>query len=218
MTYKAKGSMLMLYLHKIGLRPIFEQSPGDEAAFLKQARRLVTVKSLPSLEKINFSYTGQSKGQRVPKYSSSVSTSLKNLMGRELKGIPSKSIIITCAKELWFHKGRSDTKRPKTEGFSKNSRMFNVNWIANTTKGTNNYAPCSTLIYLYDQHPNPLILNWLRPDHHRTFVRDYALAELIQWVCRSRIRNGEPITVYIPSRRMREIFSNWLNSLEYQDH
>lgn len=40
---------------------------------------------------------------------------------------------------------------------------------------------------------------------------DYALSEMIQWVWRSAIRDGKEIWVYIPSRRMRELFQNWLN-------
>jgi hypothetical protein len=39
---------------------------------------------------------------------------------------------------------------------------------------------------------------------------DWALSELIQWVWRSAIRNGKPITLFIPSGRMRTLFKNWL--------
>ena len=39
----------------------------------------------------------------------------------------------------------------------------------------------------------------------------YALSELLQWIWRSQIRNGEPITIYIPSKRMRESLKNFLN-------
>jgi len=43
------------------------------------------------------------------------------------------------------------------------------------------------------------------------FANAYALTELIQWVWRSRIRKGEPITVYLPSMRMRRLFEEWLH-------
>ena len=39
----------------------------------------------------------------------------------------------------------------------------------------------------------------------------YSLSELIQWIYRSRIRNGEKINLYIPSKRMRELLIDWLN-------
>ena len=38
----------------------------------------------------------------------------------------------------------------------------------------------------------------------------YALSEMLQLIWRSRIRKGESINVYIPSRRMRELFEDWL--------
>ena len=39
----------------------------------------------------------------------------------------------------------------------------------------------------------------------------YALAIMIQWVWRSRIRNGQEIWLYVPSRRMRELFLKWMD-------
>ena len=88
--------------------------------------------------------------------------------------------------------------------------MFeNTNWVANTTRGTNEYAHCSHLIYLYDQHVNPVVARWLN-EHTRSFDDAYALTEIIQWVWRSRIRKGERITLYLPAPRMRSIFIDWL--------
>ena len=43
----------------------------------------------------------------------------------------------------------------------------------------------------------------------------YALSEMIQWVWRSAIRDGKDIWIYIPSRRMRELFQNWLDSIAH---
>ena len=39
----------------------------------------------------------------------------------------------------------------------------------------------------------------------------YALSALVQWIFRSAIRDGEPITLYIPSERMRGLLIDWLN-------
>jgi len=38
----------------------------------------------------------------------------------------------------------------------------------------------------------------------------YALAEMLQWIFRSRIRNDEPIDIYVPSERMRSLLIKWL--------
>jgi hypothetical protein len=39
----------------------------------------------------------------------------------------------------------------------------------------------------------------------------YALSALVQWIFRSAIRDGKPITLYIPSERMRGLLMDWLN-------
>ncbi|MCY8098196.1 hypothetical protein MOB81_19175, partial [Bacillus atrophaeus] len=33
-----------------------------------------------------------------------------------------------------------------------------------------------------------------------------------QWIWRSSIRNNDSISIYIPSRRMRSMFIDWLNN------
>ena len=42
----------------------------------------------------------------------------------------------------------------------------------------------------------------------------YATAELVQWVFRSAVRNGKPITIYFLNKRMRNLFTEWLNGDE----
>ena len=45
---------------------------------------------------------------------------------------------------------------------------------------------------------------------NQDFENKFALSELVQFVYRSAIRNGKPIDVYIPSKRMRDLFIEWL--------
>jgi len=37
---------------------------------------------------------------------------------------------------------------------------------------------------------------------------------MVQWVFRSRIRNGEPVDLCILSKRMKQLFIEWLESDE----
>ena len=41
----------------------------------------------------------------------------------------------------------------------------------------------------------------------------YALSIFVQWIWRSAIRDGEPIDLYIPSRRMRELLIGWIEEV-----
>ena len=39
----------------------------------------------------------------------------------------------------------------------------------------------------------------------------YALDKLIQWIFRSQLRDELPINIYIPSSRMRELLTKWMD-------
>jgi len=229
MTYKSEGSMLLAYLSKLGLPYEVSNDNELEEDFRAKAAELITIEDIPALSKTNFSYTGQAKGMSSPSYATKVAQSLKNLKERKLVGVETNNILLTSLKDAWT-KAANDNKRDardeddatkknsKPGVFAKGSRMKDVNWIANTTRGTNDYMHCSHLIYLYDQNINFIVARWLG-DSSKAFNDAYALTELIQWVWRSRVRKGEPITLYLPSPRMRRLFEEWLKDhLTKQGH
>jgi hypothetical protein len=221
MTYKSEGSMLLAYLRKLGLPYAISNDNSSEEDFREKAAKLITIEDIPALSKTNFSHTGQVKGMSSSSYAAKVARSLKNLKERKLVGIDINNILLTSMKDAWI-KAANDNNRDAKDGdettkknskpgvFAKGSRMKDVNWIANTTRGTNDYMYCSHLIYLYDQNINPFLARWLG-DSTQAFKDAYALTELIQWVWRSRVRRGEPVTLYLPSPRMRRLFEEWLN-------
>jgi hypothetical protein len=204
LTYKAEGSLLVSYMRKLSLPYLIQSNKYKEEAFREQAAELINLQDIPSISKLKLSHTGQQEGMRSSNYYSKLSCGLKNLRSRQLKGLDLSNVLLTCKKDAWIQ------NNGKAGVFAQGSKMFeNTNWIANTTRGTNEYAHCSHLIYLYDQNINKLLARWLN-DESRHFNDAYALTELIQWVWRSRIRKGEPITLYLPAPRMRSIFIDWL--------
>ena len=45
------------------------------------------------------------------------------------------------------------------------------------------------------------------------FDRDlWTLSNFLQWLFRSAIREGKPVTLYLPSTRMRNLLHTWLQS------
>jgi len=58
---------------------------------------------------------------------------------------------------------------------------------------------------------NPVIKDYFYSHNVKVNEDLYALSELLQWIWRSDIRNGNKINIYIPSKRMRSIFIEWLN-------
>ena len=206
LTYKSEGSMLSAYLRKLRIPVAVANDNHQENTFRRQAAELITICDIPALSKLKLSYTGQSKGLKDDQYCRTIVTALKNLRGRQLNDVSIENILITCIKNGWRKNGDEKVAGP----FASGSKLFKgAKWIANTTRGTNNHAHCSHLIYLHDQHINPFVARWLG-DSSQEFKDAYALTELIQWVWRSRVRRGQPITLYLPSPRMRQLMEEWL--------
>lgn len=79
-------------------------------------------------------------------------------------------------------------------------------------RATNGRAGKHYLCYLYNAYPFPGVEATVGV-HKIKYNRDrYALYVLIQWIWRSAIRKGEKIYIYLPSKRMRNIFEDWLNA------
>lgn len=85
--------------------------------------------------------------------------------------------------------------------------------IAHNTKAVNDYRNTSQLAYIFNAnlHPEPYKYLLERGDQFAPNMDRYSLTELLQWVYRSRIRNNEPVTLYIPSIRMRGLLLNWMS-------
>ena len=80
-------------------------------------------------------------------------------------------------------------------------------------RATNEYRERTSLAYMVNIFLNPMIKGFFQ-DHGVTVDEDgYALSEMLQWIWRSAIRDGKEIWVYIPSRRMRELLSSWIEEV-----
>jgi hypothetical protein len=79
------------------------------------------------------------------------------------------------------------------------------------SRSTNRLRDRKSLAYLVNLYHHPFIRAYFE-DAGVTISEDYhALLTMTQWVWRSQIRDGKPITLYVPSERMRELFRNWLD-------
>jgi hypothetical protein len=84
--------------------------------------------------------------------------------------------------------------------------------IACNARATNEYASKTVMVHAFNRYPNEIVRRYLEA-YNVPFDSDrFALNEMIQWIWRSAIRNDEPITLAILSKRMREdLFLLWLN-------
>lgn len=83
-------------------------------------------------------------------------------------------------------------------------------WVASNARATNNFSNRHILAFMLKVSPNPEISKYFGKRGASLSSDTYALSGLIQWIWRSAIRKGEPITLYLPSPKMRRLFEDWL--------
>ena len=212
LTFLSSGSFLTKFLEQNKVKYETKIVPSALQKFKDSARKLLKIEDFPALEKVPYSYSKQITYTVSSKPARTTATALKNLKQRQLADIDPCNILVTCVKGVWYKRSRrDDIDVTKPGAFAKDSRLFSkVSWIPNTTRGTNKFSHCTHLIYLYEQNTNPVLMNWMKVNDTE-FRNQYAVTEMIQLIWRTQIRNGLPVTVYMPSKRMRSILVNWLN-------
>lgn len=81
-----------------------------------------------------------------------------------------------------------------------------------TSRATNIYRERSVLVHCYNRFPHQTVAAFLSDYGGMVDANQFALSELVQWVWRSCIRDGNPIKLCILSKRMRKLFQDWLAS------
>jgi hypothetical protein len=83
--------------------------------------------------------------------------------------------------------------------------------IPHNSRATNHYADKWAIAYVFNRYMKQDIKAFFQ-DNGVTVDDDLlAVSDLLQWIYRSRIRNGEPIELYLPSSRMRGLLEAWAN-------
>jgi hypothetical protein len=90
-------------------------------------------------------------------------------------------------------------------------RGYTKGFVSCTARATNDYNHKKHLSYTINRFVNPIIKTFFSSKGILMDDEQYALSEMIQWIWRSAIREGEEIDLYMPSKRMREILIKWLN-------
>jgi hypothetical protein len=88
------------------------------------------------------------------------------------------------------------------------------NWLAINARSINEYGDRHNVAYLVNRYLDIFYEKFF--DKKGIVINHdlFALAEMIQWVWRSAVRNNDDITLYIPSKRMRTLLIRFLNNQE----
>lgn len=117
-----------------------------------------------------------------------------------------KNIVKTKSSENMWTTFKTYKNKLKGDGYAKGFVSLNM-------RSTNEFIDKSSIAYLSNRYINPVVKNFFLRCGVDVNEDLFALSELIQFIWRSRIRRGEPINVYIPSSRMRNLLVRWLENL-----
>ncbi|MDM5249636.1 hypothetical protein [Lysinibacillus sp. G4S2] len=96
---------------------------------------------------------------------------------------------------------------PKLKG-----KGYTKGFIACNARATNAFKEKESLAYTVNRFMNPYEKKFFISKGVEVNEDMCALSELIQWIWRSQIRDGKPINLYIPSKRMRTLLKDYLES------
>ena len=83
-------------------------------------------------------------------------------------------------------------------------------FVPSNAKASNKYRVRWALAYLINMYYPPYMAAFFNSGGVSFNTDCYAVSCLVQWICRSRIRDGNPIELYLPSERMRKLYRRWI--------
>lgn len=193
-TYMFEGSEMSNYLHKKGLS--YEIVGLPKAKKAKDVAHLIDVvddKKLNSVGETTSLSSSAFKGKKKDSLCDSLRRNLHNIMYNKWN-TKAEDRLWTC-----FVPNIEDIGTVK---YKKQHLPFNY-------KATNDYINVHNVAFLIDSFTNPMILAAAESKDNNIDQDRYAISVLIQFVFRSAVRKGEPIKLYLPSLRMRELLERW---------
>ena len=114
---------------------------------------------------------------------------------------------VSATEKMWS----TYTGKPQ-EALSR--RGYGAGFVAYNKRGSNEYRNRTWLAYCVSIYLPPQAKSYyskygITPDED-----ERALSIMIQWIWRSAIRDGEKISIYIPSERMRNLLKDWMAKVE----
>jgi hypothetical protein len=208
MTYMFDGSVMSRFMEMKGVNVKYFSELDfikTEAQVKVEACSLIEMVDTPSTRKVG---NVSSKRLTASWYKNSATKDDLNALERALNSICRKykkdQVLYTLPKHIVLPAhGKASVKvrgYPATECF-----------LYAGTRATNLYSNRTVMIHAFNRYPLLSVSSYLQdygfpvdPDH-------FALTEMIQWIWRSAIREGNPIKLCIIPIRMRRLFDKWLD-------
>ena len=84
-------------------------------------------------------------------------------------------------------------------------------------RATNEYRDRTSIAYPVNRYLNPFVKNFFVSNGIEVDEDGYALSEMLQFIWRGAIRDGNEIWIYMPSIRMRNLLKHWIDENSFRE-
>lgn len=177
----------------------FGDYPGYTPEYVYRLKDMIHILDKDRINDVGDDYNSLSMswfkrgGENVDRLKRNVYNCFNNIWGNTPAG-----------KRLWgTYNG--ELSKMKGKGYTTAFLTFNA-------KATNAYRDRKCLVYIVNLFMNVNEKKFYQMHGIDVDEDAYALSIMVQWIWRSAIRDGEEVNLYIPSRRMRNILTNWIEN------
>ena len=207
LTYMFKGNILDSFLKLKGIKSVPFTDVEVEYKSKKDIRNLITLIP-PNSKLINYSmssswYKNKATSANindVSKYIRNTCVSLKCEAADVAWCVPKDRVTKTT-------RGNKSLITPK--GYTKTASGEHC-YLSAMMRATNAYRNKKVMIHCYDRYPHISVSSYLQDFGVGVDNQVFALSELLQWAWRGCIRDDQPMTLAIGSKRMYHLFKEWL--------
>lgn len=217
LTYLFEGSVMSRFMAMKGVtvKPFTEAKLKKTEAQVKQeaCERIEIFRTRTTHKVRNYNltyswYTQRATEEQLKKVQNAIVSACR-------KG-SADDVIYTLPKEMLYGNPSVAKSRRKAKirpnGYSKEQCFLYCG-----TRATNEYAKRTVLVHAYNRYPQQTVNAYLTDYWLPVDSDNFALAEMIQWVWRSNIRDSHSkskVYLCILSRRMEGLFKEWLDYSE----
>lgn len=126
-----------------------------------------------------------------------------------------KKNVYNCINNIWRDASAEDKLWGcfKSYGHKIQGKGYTKSFLTFNAKATNTYRNRKYLVYIVNLFMNVSDKQFYQRHGIDVDEDAYALSIMVQWIWRSAIRDGEEVYLYIPSRRMRTLLTNWIENI-----
>lgn len=214
LTYNYNGSIMDTFMKMNG----FDSKPvqgiqlyKSSEQVIKQLKDLITVIETPSVKKWHLNNPNT---LTATWWSKSPSDEDLTALSKACHSIMNYSKIVSEDTMITLPKANTGLdSNLKGKKFKVKSLDLCSSYVQSKARATNEFAHKELCLHLYNLYPNMSVSIYMLERGFACNPEVYALNTIVQWVFRSRVRKGEPIKVAFFSKRMHNIFKQWLMSV-----